>query len=144
MAEPLTFVSLGIGAWGATIATGLAVLQERRRERRTLNVTCHVGYMPGTGQRAIAVISVFAVNEGHRPIEVSGVSFRLEDGYDVLVVPEIGKPKLPVLLGDGQSVVTHYDKATLDGIEKEGRRVVWAVVWDASRTECTAPYPPPE
>jgi hypothetical protein len=54
--------------------------------------------MPGTGQRAIAVISVFAVNEGHRPIEVGGVSFRLEDGYDVLVVPEIGKPKLPVLL----------------------------------------------
>jgi hypothetical protein len=145
MAEPLTIVSLAIGGWGAGLSTVLGVRQVRH-DRRTLGVRCEVGYAARQHRGLQEVVTVTAVNEGHRPVEVLRVSFRLDDGYDVhaMIPADTPQPDLPKLLGDGQSVTLLYAKDLFDRIEKEeGRRVVSAIVTDASGTEFLAPYTSP-
>jgi hypothetical protein len=90
------------------------------------------------------VVEVRAVNDGHRPLEVATVSFRLDNDYDVHVMPaaEVGHPDdLPKLLTDGQSATQLYDLGPFGEMEKEGRRIVSAVVTDAAGNEYTTAYP---
>jgi hypothetical protein len=140
MAEPLTFVSLGIGAWGACVATVLGVRQIRH-DRRTLKVICKWGVATDDDGTARKVVLVRAINEGSRPVELHGVTFRFEDGKELLAVPVAGRDDQNKLLGDGESASFHYDKGTLENAEHEAQTLIaYAVVADASTNVYLAPY----
>lgn len=135
-----TIVSLAIGAWGATVATILGA-REIKHSRRSLRVICRWGvaqHDDGTHQK---VILVRAINEGSRPIELHGVTFRFADGKELLAVPVAGGDDLQKLLGDGQSASFHYGRRALEEAEHEAQvRIAYAVVADASTNEYIAPY----
>jgi len=139
--DTATIISLALGCEGAVVATTLAVRQVFH-DRRTLKVDCRVGYALDVTP-AKALIRVRAVNEGRRPVEMTAVNFRLEDGRELFPpTPVAGRDKLPALLGDGQSVTLHYDQAALDRLGEEAESpVAFAVVADAGASEYLAPYP---
>jgi len=140
MAEPLTFISLGIGAWGAGVATVLGVRQVRH-DRRTLKVICRWGVASHDDGASEKVVLVRAINEGSRPVELHGVTFRFEDGKELLIMPVAGPDDLNKLLGDGQSASFHFAKRALDEAEEAAQsRIVHAVVADASTNEYLAQY----
>lgn len=140
MAEPLTYLSLGLGAWGTTVATVLGVRQ-LRHDRRSLKVICRWGVATQDDGTTRKVVLVRAINEGSRPVELHGVTFRFEDGKELLPTPIAGRADQNKLLGDGQSASLHYDKGTLEEAEQEAQaRLAYAVVADASTNVYLAPY----
>jgi hypothetical protein len=139
VAEPLTYVSLGIGAWGAALATGLGVRQVRH-DRRRVSVRARFGYsdLPGLAR----VLTVWVANDGHRAVEVRSVHFRMENGYDLLAIPPVQPGTLPKVLNDGEGVAVHFPALPFEGMAKEAREVESVVVTDASGREYLADFPP--
>jgi hypothetical protein len=136
-----TAISLVIGAWGAVIATVLAV-REIKHSRRSLKIICTLGtarHDDGTLQK---VLLVRAINEGSRPVELHGVTFRMENGKELWATPVAGRNDLKKLLGDGQSASFHYDTVGLEEAERAAQvPIAFAVVADASANEYLKPYP---
>jgi hypothetical protein len=135
-----TVVSLVIGGWGAVLATVMRV-REMRHDRRSLKVTCIVAYRFPKDDKGEAklqmAISVTAINEGRRPIEVTQVVFRRADGtpgFHSMPIP--GDPPFARLLGDGQASRVYFDKAKLEEWQAmDDSPVRWAVVSDVSGNE---------
>jgi hypothetical protein len=136
---PATIVSLVIGAWGAILATTLAVV-DFLRNRRGLKVFCVIGHAADLN---LDVIRVAAVNESRRPIEARSVTFRLADGKELFAPEPIsGDRQIPRLLTDGQSAVVFYPKQALDELaDSKGSSIGSVVVADGSLKEYRAPYP---
>ena len=136
-----TIVSLVIGAWGAGLSTYLA-WRMMRRDRRSLKVMCEIGYDARQTRGLQQVIAVTAVNDGHRPVQVTRLVFWLDDGQPIHSMPPADKkqPELPVMLGDGESVTLSYDWEVFRRIEKEeDRKVVRVTVYDAGLNDYNAP-----
>jgi hypothetical protein len=140
MAEPLVWASLAIGGGGL----GLSLIQERRmrnRDQRSLTIRCRPSFEVVGPHNVVGAITVIAVNDGHRPVEVASVGFEGENGERIPMLP-IGDIPWPVLLTDGKSVEVPFDKDTFDRmLKQEGRRVAQAVVWDAAGARYAAPFP---
>lgn len=135
-----TVVSLAIGAWGAAVATILGA-REIKHSRRSLKVICRRGVAQHDDGSYQKVILVRAINEGSRPIELHGVTFRFADGKELLAIPVAGRDDLQKLLGDGQSASFHYDKRVLEEAEHKAQaRIACVVVADASTNEYVVPY----
>lgn len=135
-----TVVSLAIGAWGAAVATILGA-REIKRSRRSLKVICRWGVAQHDSGGYQKVILVRAINEGSRPVELHGVTFRFEDGKELMAIPIAGGADQNKLLGDGQSASFHYDRGALEEAEHEAQTLIaHAIVSDASTNEYIAPY----
>jgi hypothetical protein len=138
-------IALVISAIGLTVSIAVAVRVERRegrRDERLVSVTCRPGAplhpQPGLPTR---VISVRAVNQGHRPVELRAVQF-LTDGGDYFWRPKAGGDEVPKRISDGESLNVHFDANV---IEREaaaaGVQLTHAIVADADANIYAAPYP---
>jgi len=117
-------------------------LRDRRRDTRVVKVTCLPGFVPqpppGTPSK---IISVRAVNQGHRPVEIRSVQFVATTG--VLFWPsKVAGDELPKLIGDGESVNVHFDRDAIEqAAAQEGFRLAHAAAYDADANAYAAPYP---
>lgn len=69
----------------------------------------------------IYALAVEAVNEGHRPIEVTGAGFvRTEDGEHVEIHAYSVVPPVPRLIGDGDRVTFYYRRSGTEDVPSAG------------------------
>jgi hypothetical protein len=92
----------------ALLGRGLSAYSIRRlvkRETRSVELSCRYGFPVGpiSSVAPDELICVEVVNEGHRPVEVTGVGFQLKDGRQPLVMPLPleGPVHFPRTLSDG-------------------------------------------
>lgn len=111
-----------LAIYGAVISTLLFVrhiivfIKDSRKDKRQVRILCNPGFVsipPAfLGQEAtlIDLITITAVNVGHRPIELKYAGLNLNDGrrYTQLET-EVGAFPLPKILGDGESIEIHFE-----------------------------------
>jgi hypothetical protein len=111
MTALVAIVALAISLYGAVLAT-LVWRDSRGRDRRRLVVRCYFGYEKDRdgGTEAVQVIFIQAVNDGPRPVEVSGAGFIVgEDREQIERSPYTVHPSsTPWLLADGASIQFSY------------------------------------
>jgi hypothetical protein len=76
----------------ALLGLGLSAYSIRRqvtRETRTVRVECRYSLLVGpiTSVAPPEMVTVEVVNDGHRPVELTGVGFELEDGRQPVIMP---------------------------------------------------------
>jgi hypothetical protein len=104
----IALLGLGLSAY--------SVRRQVRRETRTVKVTCRYSFPVGA-VAAVApdkMVTLEVLNDGHRPIEITGVGFELQDGRQPLVMPlefSPGAASLPRKLDDGGTASFYFDVA---------------------------------
>ena len=144
----VAIIALVIAAFSLLVAAGSlkvsrrADAREQSRDTRSVNVMCLPGYNtdppPGVPLR---IITVRAVNEGHRPIEIRAVQFQTADG-GFFWPPKVAGDEVSKVLGDGQSINVHFDRDAIEQVAAEqGVTLAHAAVYDAAGNGYTTPYP---
>jgi hypothetical protein len=109
----IALAGLGLSAYG--------LRRQVKRETRSVTVTCRYRFVAGP-MRAVApehMVSVEVLNEGHRPVELTGVGFEFPDGRQPVTVPLEGPVTFPKPLGDGQTASFYFDLAALERAEAD-------------------------
>jgi hypothetical protein len=109
-----------IGVYGALLSTALAV-REWSKEKRRIHVKCDFGQMFPGGQfeRAIDVVTIRAINVGHRDVEIVSAGWQYEDKTFEMPVQDVdGSTPIPGVITAGQrlSITARFDslQANLD------------------------------
>jgi hypothetical protein len=124
----VALAGLGVSAY--------SVRRQVKRETRSVKVACKYSFPVGAVS-AVApdeMVTVEVLNDGHRPVEISGVGFELGDRRQPLIMPLPlnGPVTFPRTLADGALASFYFDLAQLERAEAEtGERVRSAFV-DAS------------
>ena len=129
-ADGPTVYDYAIGAI-ALLSLGVSAYNARRqaiRDARSVTVSCNYSFPVG-GVETIApelMVTLRVLNEGHRPVEITGVGFELPDGRQPLVMPLgiQGPATFPKTLQDGGQVSYYFDLAELQRAEAQiGQRI---------------------
>lgn len=131
--DTATAITLVIAAWGAGLSTFLAI-RELRKDKPRVTVRARIGFIPlGIGftvsaEDAPKMLSVTAVNVGHRPVELTGIAFFTDDGQKWAALPlnmPVGE-RLPKMLTDGESVTLFFEADEMQATfgDRELARVV--------------------
>jgi hypothetical protein len=143
-----TTISLVVGAWGALVATTLAV-REVLQDHRTVRVGCETRWGYDQGGREELFIRVRISNYGRRPVEPRHVFFESRDGR-ILPLPHAfsrgptqpdGQRQLPRRLGDGETVVVEFEAQALEHARATARAAIEFVVVEASGKKYKVQYP---
>jgi hypothetical protein len=117
-------------------------VRELLKSRPRVKVLCelaHIAYVGGGTTPPLVTIT--AVNIGHRPVRIISGGIRFSNGAAVVPVfhPALGRTALPATLSDGESVYLHFDIESLgDSIRQraqEGALISAAFVRDAAGRE---------
>lgn len=101
--EWIKILTLAIALWGAILSTILAV-REIKKERRSVKVTCSLGVGgPVLSDEIFQLVTIEAVNTGHRPVEIVSAGLRLSNSsYFTAVGSKRGLNYLPKKIEDGE------------------------------------------
>ena len=132
-------LTLVIAAYAAILSTILGIVQFRR-ERRAVKVTCRLAVSALPDGQTVELVSIEAVNTGHRPVELHMAGLLMSNGHSfVQAASRVGRIPLPRKLTDGESVsiLLDLDKARLAirDADIQGLRYMSAFVRDAEGHE---------
>ena len=133
-----------VALYGATLSTILAI-NEFRKERRVLRVTCDIAIAGLTTGGSYTFVAIKVVNVGHRPVTLTSAGFILNNGkWATQLESQMGMIPLPKKLEDGDNVSLMFDYDRVVKLAKEmgeGIRFTKAVVSDAAGKKYSAPIP---
>lgn len=139
-------LTLLVALYGAVPSTVLGV-RELRRDRRQVRVACKMALAPNpVGSGVWEFVSVEAVNDGYRPVEVKMAGLLMSSGeFFTQLRSNMGPLPLPKKLEDGDSIAVHFDYSEVEKAlrERSSEGVVFtkAVVRDAAGREYTTGLP---
>jgi len=100
-------VTLLLALYGTVVSTTLA-FREMRKDRRGIRVICRLGPLVGPSGPISDVVSIQAVNIGHRPVTISGAGFLFSNDLQMTPFGDVtGRYPFPKRLTDGETVSLH-------------------------------------
>jgi hypothetical protein len=141
-AEILTLV---VAVYAAILSTILGAAQFRREKRR-IKVSCRLAVTALPAGESVELVSIEAVNTGHRPIEIRMAGLLMSNGHlFTQVASRLGPTLLPKKLYDGDSVAVFFDldkaKLAIRDADIPGLRFTRALVRDAEGREYQTDVP---
>jgi hypothetical protein len=123
------------------ISNRRAEARASRNEARTLLVSTSIAYpLDGIG---MPLLTIRAVNVGHRPVVVERFAFLLSDGnmlWRTTINFWMGD-ELPKRLEDGESLRMTTDRFRVDDATPSGVSITHLVVYDSTDAVYSAPFP---
>jgi hypothetical protein len=111
----IALLSLGVSAYNAR--------RQKVRDTRAVTVECRYSFAVGpiAAHAPEKLVSLEVLNEGLRPVQITGVGFLLADGRQPIVmpVPLNGPLQFPATLADGASETYFFDLAELEAAEAQ-------------------------